>query len=287
MKKRLKAKALEVEKEEAEISEFKDEREDPDTKLIVMLGKTGSGKSTTANRILGDKSQDGDGKGSASGTFFVASGEAESCTQTNRKKTVTIDEHKISVVDTPGFSDSTKGKDRVHGINLCHYIKGCGGINAFVFVHKEPKFSADFQDMLDAYHEMFGDAFFSRLVIVFAGYDSKKQKRDWAKKAEGTRGLTGSICKHYGLHFKIPAIPIGTEPENYKGAVTELVDTIRDDKLVIARIKSPLDDTKKQYAELKQQELESFEKVLALQEQHFKKMKQWREACDKVESLSD
>jgi len=289
LKQRLKEKERKVEEEEAAIHEFKDEREDKDAKLIVMVGKTGSGKSTTANRILGDKSEDGDGKGSASGTFFVASDASESCTQTNLKKTVTINQHKISVVDTPGYSDTTEGKDRVHCINLCKYIRGCGGINAFVFVHNERRFSNDFQNMLEVYREMFGAAFFTRLVIVFTGYDSKKQKKDWANnklQPEGKKGLTGDICDKFKLHFQIPAIPIGLEAGNYEDAVTLLADAIPDDKLVIKDISSPLDDDKKQCVELKSQVNDETAKVLELQEKHFEKKNEWREACDKVDSLT-
>jgi len=282
LKQRLMAKALEVEKEEEEISEFKDEREDPDAKLIVMLGKTGSGKSTTCNRIMGDTSEFGDGDGATYAKYFKTSDDPQSCTQTNHKATVTIDEHKITVVDTPGFHDSNLGKDREHSIRLCRYIKGCGGVSAFVFVHNEKRFDQSFQEMLNAYFVMFGRAFFERMVIVFTAYDGIDKKK-WDRK-KGPKGLTGEICRHFELDFQITAIPIGLE--DYTDAVAALVAAIPDDKVEIEEIKSPLDELQKQHAALMSEETELKQKILELQEKHFEIRTQWAAACDEVQSLS-
>ena len=55
-----------------------------------------------------------------------------------------------------------------HSNRLCAYLKGCGGINAFVLVRNgaNVRFDQAFQNMLKQYHEMFGQKFFERLIIV-------------------------------------------------------------------------------------------------------------------------
>merc|ERR1712087_309646 len=85
----------------------------------------------------------------------------------DQKKIVQIAQSRISVNDTPGYNDSF-GNNRTHSNRLCAYLKGCGGINAFVLVRNgaNVRFDAAFQAMLREYHAMFGDAFFARLVIV-------------------------------------------------------------------------------------------------------------------------
>ena len=86
--------------EEADIKEFKIERNDASTKIIITLGPTGGGKSTLCNRMSGDKSLLGD-KGPCK-----TSGDSKSCTQSNAKLVVEIGGHKITIIDTPGIGDS-------------------------------------------------------------------------------------------------------------------------------------------------------------------------------------
>eukprot|EP00483_Globobulimina_turgida_P009218 UN09237 len=154
--------------EEKEIAEFKMERNDHSTKIIITLGMTGGGKSTFCNRMFGDNSLFGN-KGPCK-----TSGDSKSCTQENSKLVVQIGEHKITIVDTPGFGDSF-GRDRQHGNKLCAYLKGCGGINAFVLIRNgtNPRFDQSFQTMLRQYHDMFGDVFFQRLIIIATRNDSR------------------------------------------------------------------------------------------------------------------
>ena len=95
------------EEEKTLITDFDDEKDDPNSKIIILLGNTGDGKSTFGNRLVGDRSL------MANEGPFRTSNECESCTQHLSKHKVELDDDEITmtVVDAPGFNDS-QGKDR-------------------------------------------------------------------------------------------------------------------------------------------------------------------------------
>lgn len=78
---------------------------DRSASMLVLVGNTGDGKSTLANRLCGDDSVMAD-EGP-----FETSDQMASCTQTLTKQSTTIGELKVTVIDAPGWNDS-QGKDR-------------------------------------------------------------------------------------------------------------------------------------------------------------------------------
>jgi len=227
--------------EEKEIAEFKVERADPSTKVIVTLGMTGGGKSTLCNRLKGDESVLGNQGGCAT------SANGASCTMRNSKVIVQIGQHRITVIDTPGFNDSF-GRDRTHSNRLCQYLKGCGGINAFVLVRNgaNARFDAAFQAMLREYHAMFGDAFFARLVIVATHVEA------FVKMQFQNRALSDDIRNLFRLNRDIPVIPIGFE--DYKASLTALANAIPNGKQQFQQIKSPIDELKRKHTAIANEE---------------------------------
>lgn len=103
--------SVQLDEEDQAIRKFRVEREDDTAKVIVTLGMTGCGKSTLCNRLMGDSSRKGDGSTLSAEDRCTTSGRGGSCTILPQKMTVEIGESKITVIDTPGFNDSS-GKDR-------------------------------------------------------------------------------------------------------------------------------------------------------------------------------
>ena len=91
--------------EEKSLVNFDDEKNDPNAKIIILLGNTGDGKSTFGNRLCGDTSM------MANQGPFRTSSDYNSCTQNLSKHKTEINGKKITVVDAPGFND-TEGRDR-------------------------------------------------------------------------------------------------------------------------------------------------------------------------------
>eukprot|EP01084_Bolivina_argentea_P030995 57403_1 len=240
--------ARQIAVEEKEIEAFRMERSDNSNKIMITLGATGGGKSTFCNRMWGDTSLFGDDEKSPCAT----SGDSKSCTQDNCKLVVQIGSQRITMIDTPGFGDSF-GRDRQHGNRLCAYLKGCGGINAFVLVRNgtQPRFDQAFQEMLKQYHEMFGEMFFKRLIIVATRIDSSINKMQFDRN-KTDRTLRSDICAMFNLNEEIPVIPIGLQ--SYEDSIAKLVDTLPDDKWTPRHIKSPIDGLKARHSAVQSQE---------------------------------
>merc|ERR1712154_122936 len=160
----------------------------------------------------------------------------------NSKVVVQIGQHRITVVDTPGYNDSF-GNDRTHSNRLCQYLKGCGGINAFVLVRNgaNVRFDAAFQAMLREYHTMFGNAFFTRLIIVATHIEGFIKMRFVQNQQE--KALRDDICNLFRLNIEIPVIPIGFE--GYFESLIALANALPVDKQQFQQTKSPIDELKR------------------------------------------
>eukprot|EP00485_Elphidium_margaritaceum_P011289 CAMPEP_0202705182 /NCGR_PEP_ID=MMETSP1385-20130828/17770_1 /ASSEMBLY_ACC=CAM_ASM_000861 /TAXON_ID=933848 /ORGANISM="Elphidium margaritaceum" /LENGTH=366 /DNA_ID=CAMNT_0049363361 /DNA_START=122 /DNA_END=1222 /DNA_ORIENTATION=+ len=243
--------------EEKDIAAFKPERDDANTKIVVLIGMTGAGKSTFCNRLYGDTSEDAD-QGP-----FETSFASTSCTQRHSKRIIEIVGHRVTVVDTPGYNDST-GRDDEHCNKLCKYMKGCPGINAFVLIRNgsQIRFDMAFQSMLKQYHDMFGDVFLEKLIIMATKIDGQKALQRFDRNHQG-KVLREDICNLFGLNVSTPVVPIGLDA--YHQSIEKFVQQIPSDKFKCKHIVSPIEKLKERERLIALEHNEQVEQVNKIQ----------------------
>ena len=130
--------ALPIAKEVEDIERMQKEKE---RKVMLFIGKTGVGKSTLCNEIIG------------SGGFKFSSG-TDSCTQEVRVKEgffMGFETKPVTIIDTVGFDDASKESDATETTVLITKLKrDFSHINLFVIVldGNNPRIDKSQKDML-------------------------------------------------------------------------------------------------------------------------------------------
>eukprot|EP01084_Bolivina_argentea_P198879 340418_1 len=245
-----------IDNEEKQIAQFSSERNNQSKKIGIFIGKTGHGKSTLINRLTGDTSEDADNGP------CVTSDSAESCTQSLQK----VNHNNLCVIDCPGWADSG-GADRQHTNSLCAFLKGCGGINAFILVRnaQEIRFDTDFKEKLLHLQYTFGDGFWKHLVVVLTHVDKGIAERKFKKgdKAKEMQQQIAKLCND--VNIKVPVIPIGLD--NYENKLRLIMEVIPNGRFISNKIKSPIDELKKVRENINRKQNEIQKRVDSIQQQ--------------------
>nr|XP_040036882.1 GTPase IMAP family member 7-like [Gasterosteus aculeatus aculeatus] len=188
-----------------------------DEMRIVMLGKTGVGKSSVANTILGEN-------------VFQIGRTANSATSECRSETRRVDGRDVTLIDTPGLFDTDRPEEELKPEIVKCFTECSPGPHAFIIVFKVDRFTVQEQEVINKINQYFSEEAFKYATVLFTYGDQLEEEQTIEEYFHNNQRLSDLVKKCGGrCHVIDNKYWKDNQPDDYRSnqfQVKQLMKTI-------------------------------------------------------------